>query len=177
MAIAPASTAVRAPTPVGKLPLQVRADVSQARVKGGALYEGNQQHRGCGVMRSCGKCGSHRAVGRGRTTKRWGWVSMCCLQPVIDQIQELMALHSITPGEIKAVEAVTFIQSLMHEYGISLDELREEPAGTQGQAPVPQDRVTRCPSVTHDSRFQVADADAFEGSFMAEWRRLRGGHK
>ncbi len=41
-------------------------------------YIPNEQFKGSGFMRSCGKCGKHRLQGGGTVRRPWGWVGACC---------------------------------------------------------------------------------------------------
>ncbi len=43
-------------------------------------YVPNEQFKGSGFMRSCGKCGAHRLQGGGRIVRPWGWVASCCIR-------------------------------------------------------------------------------------------------
>ncbi|NML16975.1 hypothetical protein [Azohydromonas caseinilytica] len=82
-------------------------------------------------------------------------------QPAIDDIHALMREHGVTLSELGAACAVSRIHELAL-YGSTLDELREV-------------RITRCPSLDHDPRYQLPPGARVVGPFTAEWKRLRRG--
>jgi hypothetical protein len=83
---------------------------------------------------------------------------------VIGRIHALMARHNIALYELGAVYVVWRINVLMRLHRLSLGEL------LAAQRDV---RITRCPSIDHDPRYQVAPGTQSVGAFMAEWHRLR----
>lgn len=53
-------------------------DLTSAKTADGRPYAGNDRFLGCGVMRSCGRCGTHRSQVGGTTHRLFGWVGPCC---------------------------------------------------------------------------------------------------
>lgn len=94
-------------------------------------------------------------------------------QPVIERIHGLMQLHGITLSELGAAYAVSRIRQLMALHGITFAELRAG-GSTSQQPPQHEVRITRCPSLDHDPRYQLPPGTRVMGPFTSEWQRLRG---
>lgn len=94
----------------------------------------------------------------------------------IRRIQALMREHSITPGELGVVYALSRIHTLMERHGITIKELHGDAPAKQ-QPPRREVQITHCLSVGHDPRYQLPPGAHLVGPFTAEWDRLRGGRR
>lgn len=58
------------------------SDLPKARRTDGTDYKPTHpQYMGCGIMRSCGRCGKHRAQGPGWRKTAYGMTCSVCLTP------------------------------------------------------------------------------------------------
>ena len=89
--------------------------------------------------------------------------------------------------------AIAFCRHLIAHFGIQRRDLEQggdspapkasakrprlQPAAVATSAPQPAaPRITRCPSISYDPRYQVDPSQPFEGAgFMAEWKRRTAG--
>lgn len=95
----------------------------------------------------------------------------------ISRIQVLMREHSITVSDLGAAYALARIRKLMEHHGITISELGGEVPPADQQLPQREVRITHCPSVGHDPRYQLPPWACVVGAFTAEWNRLRGGEQ
>ncbi|MDZ5459259.1 hypothetical protein [Azohydromonas lata] len=95
----------------------------------------------------------------------------------ISRIQALMREHSITVSDLGAAYALARIHELMDIHGITIGELGGGVPPADQQLPRREVRITHCPSVGHDPRYQLPPGARVVGGFTAEWNRLRGGER